>query len=155
MPRSDRNAVNVSGETKTKVEQIASQEERSVAQMVRILLNEAIAAREDTQEASLRDVLKLIRTFDVPTLAKVIEESVRLILQRSSTPETTAVATFMRGWDMEKLVQASGIPIERLEEIRNGGHITASEATSLIRTGMNPEDLKPQKSKRERKPNGK
>jgi predicted transcriptional regulator len=102
MPRSDRNAVNVSGETKTKVEQIASQEERSVAQMVRILLNEAIAAREDTQEASLRDVLKLIRTFDVPTLAKVIEESVRLILQRSSTPETTAVATFMRGWDMEK-----------------------------------------------------
>jgi hypothetical protein len=131
MPRSDRNAVNVSGETKTKVEQIASQEERSVAQMVRILLNEAIAAREDTQEASLRDVLKLIRTFDVPTLAKVIEESVRLILQRSSTPETTAVATFMRGWDMEKLVQASGIPIERLEEIRNGGHITASEATVL------------------------
>lgn len=155
MPRSDRNAVNVSGEAKTKVEQIASQEERSVAQMVRILLNEAIAAREDTQEASLRDVLKLIRTFDVPTLAKVIEESVRLILQRSSTPETTAVATFMRGWDMEKLVQASGIPIERLEEIRNGGHITASEATSLIRAGMNPEDLKPQKSKRERKPNGK
>lgn len=155
MPRSDRNAVNVSGETKTKVEQIASQEERSVAQMVRILLNEAIAAREDTQEASLRDVLKLIRTFDVPTLAKVIEESVRLILQRSSTPETTAVATFMRGWDMEKLVQASGIPIERLEEIRNGGHITASEATSLIRAGMNPEDLKLQKSKRERKPNGK
>ncbi len=155
MPRSDRNAVNVSGETKTKVEQIASQEERSVAQMVRILLNEAIAAREDTQEASLRDVLKLIRTFDVPTLAKVIEESVRLILQRSSTPETTAVATFMRGWDMEKLGQASGIPIERLEEIRNGDHITASEATSLIQAGMNPEDLKPQKSKRERKPNGK
>ncbi|AFZ22202.1 hypothetical protein [Allocoleopsis franciscana] len=62
---------------------------------------------------------------------------------RSSMPETTAVATFMRGWDMEKLVQASGIPIERLEEIRNGGHITASEPTGLIRTGMNPEDLKP------------
>lgn len=62
---------------------------------------------------------------------------------RSSMPETTAVATFMRGWDMEKLVQASGIPIERLEKIRNGGHITASEPTNLIRAGMNPEDLKP------------
>ena len=45
---------------------------------------------------------------------------------------------------MEKLVQASGIPIERLEEIRNGGHITASKPTGLnIRVGMNPEDLKP------------
>jgi predicted transcriptional regulator len=84
MPSPNRNAVNVSGETKDKIEKIAKEEDRSLSQMVRILLNEAIAVREDTQEASLQEIVKKLRTFDLPTLVKVIEEAVKLINQRIS-----------------------------------------------------------------------
>jgi predicted transcriptional regulator len=84
MPSPNRNAVNVSGETKDKIEKIAKGEDRSLSQMVRILLNEAIAVREDTQEASLQEIVKKLRTFDLPTLVKVIEEAVKLINQRIS-----------------------------------------------------------------------
>ncbi len=81
MPSPNRNAVNVSGETKDKVEKIAKQEDRSLSQMVRILLNEAIAMREDTEKASLQEVTKKLRTLDLPNLVKVIEEAVKLINQ--------------------------------------------------------------------------
>jgi predicted transcriptional regulator len=84
MPSPNRNAVNVSGETKDKIEKIAKEEDRSLSQMVRILLNEAIAVREDTQEASLQEIVKKLRTFDLPILVKVIEEAVKLINQRIS-----------------------------------------------------------------------
>lgn len=53
---------------------------------------------------------------------------------------------FIKRWDLSKLAEASRIPIERLAEIRDGSLPDCSEASGLIRAGLDPEHLKNRKN---------
>ncbi len=152
MAESDRTLVDISGEVGERLKELAKKEDSSASRMARVLLTEAMDKLEDRRAVSFQTALYSLREFKTLELARIIESAVKLILQRMTG--TNPATEFMRGWNMEKLVKASGIPSERLQEIRDGSPPTASEATGLMRAGMNSEDLKP-KTNRERQPNGK
>ena len=105
------------GGIRERLEQIADREKRSLASLCRVLIEEALEARDHSANVSTTASAK----------------------QKPALQNSPSIAQLVQGWDLEQLAKVSRIKVIRLEELANGDKPTEQEIIYLGRHLCRPD----------------
>lgn len=132
------------------IDRLANELNNSLSKTCELLIAEAIAARQDRSAHFIGDLEHALPAYSISSLGKAIELILRelmrrIVLRNSTTPVRECehpACPFCRTWQIDRLANASTIPVERIEAIANGDTPCPQELVGLFSAGLDPEKVK-------------
>lgn len=136
-----RRSIDLDPQTLEAIETLADLENRSTSSKIIDLIDKGLGVSSaEKQQPGINTILFSLSSLslDGALLAlKVITTRLESITQTHNA----ALTGFIAGWDIDRLVEVSGIPAERLAAIVAGDKPSATEAQGLIKAGLDAKQL--------------